>query len=147
WEKIRALIAADSRIKLVNKEMPRVKVTSMIAACDCYVSLHRSEGFGRGLAEAMLLEKPVIATGYSGNMDFCSPETAFLVDYQLVPVREHEYVGTAGQVWADADVSHAAAIMRQVFENQSLRETVAMGGAANIRAKYSADVVGAQYAK
>lgn len=145
WERVRLLVSSDERIKIVNKEMSRVEVTSLIAASDCYVSLHRSEGFGRGLAEAMLLDKPVIATGYSGNMDFCSPDTAFLVEYNLVPVREHEYVGTTNQVWADASVDHAASMMRTVFENESLRRSVALRGAANIRTKYSADVVGAQY--
>jgi glycosyltransferase involved in cell wall biosynthesis len=147
WERIRSLTAADPRIQVFNRELSRTEVASMIAVCDCYVSLHRSEGFGRGLAEAMLLEKPVIATGYSGNMDFCSSDTAFLVDYKLVPVREHEYIGTANQVWADADIDHAAVTMKAIFERPDLRHAIAKRGAEAIRSQYSPQVVGSRYAK
>ena len=76
--------------------------------CDCFVSLHRSEGFGRGIAEALLLEKPVIVTGYSGNMDFTNPQNACIVDYQLVDVGPDEYPHAAGQGWADPDLEQAA---------------------------------------
>jgi glycosyltransferase involved in cell wall biosynthesis len=146
WARVTSLASTDSRIQIINREFTRLEVTSLIGACDCYVSLHRSEGFGRGLAEAMLLEKPVITTSYSGNMDFCSAETTFLVDYDLVPVREHDYIGTKNQVWADAKVGHAAEVMRTVYGNKELRERVARQGAAMIRAKYSPEVVGALYA-
>src|SRR3546814_5890465 len=64
-------------------------------------SLHRSEGFGRGLAEAMYLGKPVIATRYSGNLDFMDERTAYLVDHELVPVQTGEYPFAEGQHWAD----------------------------------------------
>ena len=81
------------------------------------LSLHRSEGFGRGIAEAPLLEKPVIVTGYSGNMDFTNPQNACLVDYQLVDVGPDEYPHAAGQRWADPDLEQAAEYMRRVVRD------------------------------
>jgi glycosyltransferase involved in cell wall biosynthesis len=62
-------------------------MASLLNQIDCYVSLHRSEGFGLGLAEAMLLGKPVIATGFSGNLEFMKPTNSFLVSYNLVPIQ------------------------------------------------------------
>ena len=59
---------------------------ALIAACDSYVSLHRSKGFGLTAAEAMALGKPVIATGYSGNLDYMTPKNSYLVDFELTPI-------------------------------------------------------------
>ena len=86
-----------------------------MACCDSYVSLHRSEGFGLTLAEAMALGKPVIATGYSGNLDFMDADTSHLVDYQLVPVRDGGPFYRGGR-WAEPSIAHAAQVMRQVVD-------------------------------
>src|SRR5436305_7216483 len=72
---------------VIDEILPRDEANGLLAACDCYVSLHRSEGLGLTLAEAMLLGKPVIATNYSGNLDFMTPATSRLVDYRLVPLK------------------------------------------------------------
>ena len=87
---------------------------ALVASCDCYVSLHRAEGFGFTMAEAMALSKPVIATGYSGNADFMDQSNSFLVPYTLVPVGEGHapYPETAN--WADPDIDQAAQAMRVV---------------------------------
>jgi glycosyltransferase involved in cell wall biosynthesis len=84
---------------------------------DCFVSLHRAEGFGLGLAEAMLLGKPVIATRYSGNLDFMGPENSLLVDYERVEIKEDRPIYPRGEFWAEPSVQHAAAYMREVFEH------------------------------
>ena len=103
-----------------------------MAACDCYVSLHRAEGFGLTMAEAMAIGKPVIATGYSGNVDFMNAENSYLVDYEIGRVGpECEIYPPEGE-WAEPSVEHAAELMRHVYENpQEAR------GSARARARTS----------
>jgi glycosyltransferase involved in cell wall biosynthesis len=115
-------------------------------ACDCFVSLHRAEGFGRGIAEAMMLGKPTIVTGYSGNMDFTTPGTSALVDHRLRPLGSDEYPFGAGQSWAEPDVSHAAWCMRRMVSDRQWREALAGNGQTLVRATYSPQPVGAMYA-
>jgi hypothetical protein len=92
---------------------------AMIQACDCYVSLHRSEGFGLTMAEAMAYGKPVIATAYSGNVEFMNEGSAYLVPYRLVPIPEDWWAYAPGAEWADPDVGVASALMRHVNEHPS----------------------------
>jgi hypothetical protein len=89
-------------------------------ACDCYVSLHRSEGLGLTLAEAMALGKPTIATAYSGNLEFMTPENSFLVSWRptMVPAGCEPY--PKGDYWAQPDLAEAASLMRCVYENPEL---------------------------
>lgn len=112
WEQLKALAAKDARIHIVEATLPRAELLALYGACDRYLSLHRAEGFGRGLAEALQLGLHVIATGYSGNADFCRPPCADLVRYRLIKVKQGEYPYGEGQVWADADIDHAAELMR-----------------------------------
>jgi glycosyltransferase involved in cell wall biosynthesis len=111
----RTEIAEDPEIMLIDATMKREDVLGLIAASDCVVSLHRSEGFGLLVAEAMLLGKPVVATNYSATTELVSPETGFPVGYRLVPVAAGEYPFAEGQVWADPDVAHAAWQMARIF--------------------------------
>ena len=106
------------------------------------LSLHRSEGFGRGIAEALLLEKPVIVTGYSGNMDFTNPQNACLVDYQLVDVGPDEYPHAAGQRWADPDLEQAAEYMRRVVREPAWGAALARSGRELVEAQHGVDAVG-----
>jgi glycosyltransferase involved in cell wall biosynthesis len=92
---------------------------AMLGACDCYVSLHRSEGFGLTMAEAMAYGKPVIATAYSGNVEFMHESGAYLVPYRLVPIPEDWWAYAPGAEWADPDVGAASALMRHVYEHPS----------------------------
>jgi len=108
------LCGDDPRIKVINQVYPRNELIELMDCCDCYVSLHRSEGFGMTLAEAMLLNKPVISTGYSGSLEVANAETAYLVDYKLIPVSQNEYNMSEGAEWADPDLSQAAQLMREV---------------------------------
>lgn len=89
----------------------------MMASCDCYVSLHRSEGLGLTMAEAMALGKPVIATGYSGNLEFMDDANSYLVPYRLVDVPSNWWAYTPGATWATADVDAAARLMRHAWEH------------------------------
>ncbi len=112
WEKLKKLAAEDARIHIIEGTLSRPDLLALYAACDCFISLHRAEGFGRGLAEALQLGLHVICTGYSGNVDFCHEPYADLVDYRLINVKKNQYPHSEGQVWADPRVEHAAALMR-----------------------------------
>jgi glycosyltransferase involved in cell wall biosynthesis len=113
--------AKAAGVQLIDRVLPRSDVLALLNTADCYVSAHRSEGLGLGLAESMLLAKPVIATGYSGNLDFTTPETGYLIDYRLVEVEpdpsEHNPY-PAGARWAEPSVEHLATLMRHVYENR-----------------------------
>ena len=106
---------------------------SMLAAADCYVSLHRSEGLGLTMAEAMYFGKPVIATGYSGNVDFMDATNSLLIDYQLTPVGVGADPYPSDAVWADPDIEQAARSMRRVFEDSVLARSLGRRAAASIR--------------
>jgi hypothetical protein len=111
-------ICRVENVLLVHELMSRERAYGMVEMCDCFVSLHRSEGFGLGMAEAMLLGKPVIATGYSGNLAFMNRENSLLVDYNMVEIAEDRPIYTRGNHWAEPSVEHAASLMRHVYENR-----------------------------
>lgn len=114
---LRATVSGKNII-LLEDLLPRARAYGLIAMSDCFVSLHRSEGFGLGLAEAMLMGKPVIATGYSGNLAFMNRDNSVLVDYKIVDIAEDRPLYTKGNFWADPSIEHAAACMRQVYEHR-----------------------------
>jgi glycosyltransferase involved in cell wall biosynthesis len=103
-------------------------MVGLIERSDCLVSLHRSEGFGLNLAAAMAAARPVIATGYSGNLAFMDTSSAFLVPYDLIPVGPGHGPYPASAKWADPDLDAAAELMRRVFENPSNAEAVGQCG-------------------
>lgn len=105
----------DGRVQIIERTMSDNEVKNLVRCCDCFISLHRSEGFGRGLAEAMFLGKPVIATAYSGNMDFMDNSNSMLVDYTLIELRNGDYPHWQEQHWADADSDQAAYYMAQLL--------------------------------
>jgi glycosyltransferase involved in cell wall biosynthesis len=107
---------ADNGVTLLNQLWPREELLALMNCCDCYVSLHRSEGLGLGMAETMLMGKPVIATNYSGNLDFMTPETSYLVDCVRVPVPASVPQYPPGSHWAEPSIDHAARLMRRVFD-------------------------------
>ncbi len=135
------------RLKLAAERHPDVMVldryvsaaekNAMIAACDCYVSLHRSEGFGFTPAEAMYMGKPVIATGYSGNLDFMTPANSFLVNHTMVSIGEGHWPYPAHGEWAEPDVEHAARLMRQVLDDPAAARQVGARAAADLRRTHS----------
>lgn len=108
----------DSRIYILDETIDRFEVISLINASDAYVSLHRSEGFGRTMAEAMLLDKPVIATNFSGNRDFVTKKIAYPVKCSYVKIKEgdYPYVSQSDNAWwADANIFDAADLMKKAY--------------------------------
>jgi len=136
-------VGDDPRIEVRDGFLSREEMFGLQNGIDCYVSLHRSEGFGLGMAECMYLGKPVIATGYSGNLDFMDQDNSLLVDYKMVPLRNGDYPYWQGQQWADADVAHAARLMRQVFDDREFARRIGAAAAASIRRTNSKDACGA----
>jgi len=129
-------------IHVIDRYVTAAEKNAMFAGCGCYVSLHRSEGFGNTLAEAMYLGKPVIATGYSGNMEFMTPQNSYPVTYTLRPVGDDAGPYPASGEWAEPDVGHAARLMRHVFEDQREAGERGRRAAEDIRRNHSAEVAG-----
>ncbi len=122
WDAIAETAQFDSRILLMDRVVSDDEMAALLEGANCLVSLHRAEGFGYHLIEAMKLGTPVIATAYSGNLDFCTPETAFLVDYFLRPVAPGEYPRVSrAQTWAEPDPASAVAALRAVHGDAVLR--------------------------
>jgi glycosyltransferase involved in cell wall biosynthesis len=139
---LRDALREDPDIALIEGTLARTEVLGLIGACDAVVSLHRSEGLGLLVAEGMALGKPVIATDYSGSTELVSPRTAWPVDFKRIPVGQGEYPYHEGQVWADADVDHAAWQMRRVFEDRPEAERRAAVARAHLREEYGLDACG-----
>jgi glycosyltransferase involved in cell wall biosynthesis/SAM-dependent methyltransferase len=134
--------AVHRDIHLVDRYVTAAEKNAMFAGCDCYVSLHRSEGFGNTLAEAMYLGKPVIATGYSGNMEFMTQHNSYPVDYMLRPVGDAAGPYPPTGEWADPDVGHAARLMRHVFEDRQEAAERGRRAAEDLRRNHSAEAAG-----
>lgn len=102
------------RLVFIDKYLEDADLSALVACCNCFVSLHRSEGFGLHLAEAMALGVPVVATGYSGNMQFMRANNSWQVKFDLKPSLD-PYYKPSGGLWADPDVVHAAEQMLDVI--------------------------------
>ena len=105
-------------VVVVDRFVTDQQRVNLINRCDAYVSLHRSEGFGLTLGEAMALGKPVIGTGFGGNTDFMTHANAWLVDYEETLVGPEGENYPAHGTWAEPDVDHAAELMRRVWEER-----------------------------
>jgi glycosyltransferase involved in cell wall biosynthesis len=145
WDEVLRLCEGDPRISIISGALPREEVIALQSLSDCFVSLHRAEGFGRNIAEAMLLGKPVIASNFSGNTDFTNDTTAFMVGGETIPVLPEQYSFSAGQSWFNADVALAAAMMRRCFEDKPEREARAAAGQTFVRSHYAPELVGRRY--
>lgn len=145
WEALIAESQSDSRIEVITTRLTRDEVLGLCCVADAFVSLHRSEGFGRCIAEAMLMGKPVISTNYSGSLQFAREGTAAAVDYRLIPVADCSYPFWQGQHWADPDIEHAAWHMRQLAGDAHHSSQLARAGATFIRENFNERVIGAAY--
>ncbi|HEX3952640.1 MAG TPA: glycosyltransferase family 4 protein [Stellaceae bacterium] len=143
----KALVATDRRITLLSGTMDRPTLAALYRCCDAYVSLHRAEGFGRTLAEAMLAGKPVVATNWSGNRDFLDADTGCPVDYQLRPITAGEYPYSERQIWAEPDLRSAIEWMRWLVADWSRASALGRRGRERIIEQYGVATVGARYAE
>lgn len=110
--------AEGASIRIIDELYSSDEVLSLMDACDAYVSLHRSEGLGLTMAEAMLMGKPVIATRHSGNVDFMDDTNSLLVDCDLAPLGRDIPPYGAELEWANPSESHAAQLMRSLYDDQ-----------------------------
>jgi len=137
-----AAIARRRDISVLSARVSEDVRDRLVWACDCYVSLHRSEGLGLTMAEAMYAGKPVIATGYSGNMDFMTSENSLLIPYELVAVGPGAEPYPPDARWAEPDIHAAAQAMRAVFEDASLAKRIGDAAAESIRITNSTKAAG-----
>ena len=124
---------SGANVRILDAVMTREDKEELMASADCYVSLHRSEGFGLTLAEAMMLGKPVIATGYSGNVDFMADEDSFLVPYKLVTIERTHGPYKAGYHWAQPDLDYASDVMRRVELHREAATEIGLKARAKVR--------------
>jgi glycosyltransferase involved in cell wall biosynthesis len=138
-------VSGMPNVYLTNRMLSRPRVNGLLAACDAVVSLHRSEGFGLILAEAMFLGKPVVATGWSGNMDFMNGRNSCPVDYELITLDQAHGPYAAGQQWAEPDVDHAAQFMRRLFDDAAYRAQIGEHARDTMRTHLSPEAAGLRY--
>ncbi|MFZ4071800.1 MAG: glycosyltransferase [Caulobacterales bacterium] len=131
---------AKTTITLLDEPDGLEELLDLYAACDVLLALHRSEGFGLNMAEAMLSERAVIATGWSGNLDFMDAESAALVEAKLVPVHDPQRIyRMRGARWADPALEQATAHLRRLAEDGDHKTLLAAAGAAMVKSRLSGD--------
>jgi Glycosyl transferases group 1 len=128
-------------VRVIDAYLPYADVLGLYAVCDAFVSLHRAEGLGLGLLEAMLLGKPVVATGWSGSMDFMDDATAALVRFSFTPVLDTQAAYAPRefsrmQLWAEPDLLHAAQLMRRLADDRGYARALGAAGKANAQMRY-----------
>ncbi|MBI5640857.1 MAG: glycosyltransferase [Nitrospirae bacterium] len=129
--------AKGLNVRIIDRYLQKEELYGLLSLADCYVSLHRSEGFGLTLAESMYLGKPVIATAYSGNMDFMTVNNSFPVKFRLIEIENDAGPYKKGNVWADPDTDHASELMRFVYENRDIAKGVGAKASSDIQTFYS----------
>ncbi len=140
-----AVGSLSDRLHVIDDTLTDNEIKNLVHCCDCFISLHRAEGFGHGLSEAMYLGKPVIATRYSGNLDFMNDENSFLVDFDLVPVGKQQYVFAEGQVWADPHVDQAVGFMSRLVDRPDEGRERGLVASRHIRQFFSYRAIGLRY--
>jgi glycosyltransferase involved in cell wall biosynthesis len=144
---LRDIAVGDQRIKVIDRTLSRAAMDELMATTDVFVSLHRSEGFGFGAAEALAAGKVVVATDFGGTTDFITGQTGYPIEYRLKEVLKGEYIAETGQVWADAKQDAAVDAFRSIYDNldESARRT--SRGFAMLKANYSCEAVGVEMTK
>ena len=137
-----AELAHDPQIKIIDTPLDTHGVLSLINACDCFVSLHRAEGFGRGLGEAMALGRLALGTNWSGNTDFMRETNALPVRASQIPVGPDEYPHGEGQHWADPDLAHAKTLLSPVLRDPARGQTLARQGQRDVLQSHGNRAVG-----
>lgn len=145
----------DPRIVLIAESLPRNDLLALYGCCDVFLSLHRSEGFGRGMAEALQLGVDVIATDFGGNTDFCTGPLAHPVSWRKAPIPRGSYPCADGHHWAEPDLGHATELCQQVAARRHAiatnpeaadpsRDAMVL---ADYRERFSCEAAGTRYHK
>ena len=142
-QQLMAAAAGDPRIRWMHELLSPSALDALLLEADALVSLHRSEGFGLVLADAMAIGLPVIATGYSGNLEFMPPGSAMLVPWTLTPIPRTCGDYRRGWAWAEPDLAAAAEAMRQLVDDPDLQQRLATAAAAAVRERLSPERLGA----
>lgn len=132
----------SNRVVMIDDYLPQDDIYGLSGACDVYLSLHRGEGFGLGIAEAMSLSKPVIATDYSSTTEFCLPTTSIPIPYTIVKVPEGMCDNPcyhAVREWAEPDIGAAATALRKLYENPALRTEIGTSAKKFLEEYFSLD--------
>ena len=130
---------------ILSGTFSRPDVYALEAACDCFVSLHRSEGFGLAVAECMYLGKPVISTDWSATAEYLNHDNGYPVRYSLGTIAENSGPYARGSTWADPEISHAAEQMRRAMSNRSEASRIGAAARRTIEDRFSPAVIGARY--
>ena len=145
FAELQAELAGLPNTHLICETLSRTAVYELQQACDCFVSLHRAEGFGLSVAEAMFLGKPVIATDWSATAEFVNAANGCPVNCRLVTLDRTHGPYSQGQTWADPDIDQAADWMQRLVEDSALRERLGAQAAADIRQRFSPEAIGRRY--
>jgi glycosyltransferase involved in cell wall biosynthesis len=138
---LRSELADCENVFVIDRLLTRAELTSLLAACDCFVSLHRSEGFGLPPAEAMSLGKPAILTNWSGNVDYMTGDNCVTIDYKLVQLERDYGPYKAGQQWAEPDLDQAADWMKRIVAEPELARELGRKGQETIKTQFSPPAV------
>ena len=141
---LREVIGDAPGIYILDSTMSRYEVDSLIHNCDCYVSLHRAEGFGLGIAEAMALGRPVIVTHWSGNTDFTNPNNAACIGYELRQLDQDYGPYKAGQYWAEPNIDEAAQWMQRLADDPAFARQLGTQAQQTIAEQLSPRAIGQQ---
>jgi glycosyltransferase involved in cell wall biosynthesis len=128
--------------RLIDQYLDRPHLSALFHACDTFLSLHRSEGFGLTMAEAMAIGKPVIATAYSGNLDFMTPANSALVRWAPADITRAVGPYPIGARWADPDLDHAAELLQQIASRPADAAALGRRAASDVATTHGADVIG-----
>lgn len=140
WQALERTVGGDPRIRVIEGELTDAEYWGLLDAVDAFVSLHRSEGFGYGIAHAMMRGRPVVVSDYSGSRDFCTDATALCVPVREVPVGPLEMPDVCeGAVWAEPDVERAAAALRAIVDDRGAARERAAAARALIADAYSVE--------
>jgi glycosyltransferase involved in cell wall biosynthesis len=143
WPELQNAVGSSKNVILIDRVASREEMLNLQAAIDVYVSLHRSEGFGLNLAECMAAGKTVIATNFSGNLDFTHAGNSLLVDFDMRRLKENEYVAWQGQWWADPRHDDAVSALRLTESQPALRAELGQSAKDYVAKELSFERVGA----
>lgn len=145
FARLREAVAALPGTILITETLQRREIYELETACDCFVSLHRSEGYGLAIAECMYLGKPVISTDWSGSAELIDPTNGCPVRYTLMTLDRNHGPYAKGQTWAEPDLDHAAKWMQQLCSDPALGQSIGTAARNTIEEKFSPAAIGGRY--